>query len=95
MKASEHLQAALEALSVSSPWRPALALQLRHLITVAKQHEAWTEPTAETETASVKTAPSSASGPRTTALGHSSQGRAIAGTQTATDEALALLDCVD
>ena len=85
MRASEHLQAALTELGQqSSPWRPGLVLQLRHLITVATRHEDW----AETETVAD-------AGPRETALGHKPRGVTVAGHSVQTDAALTALACSD
>lgn len=76
MKASEHIRLAIQEIGrTSSPWRPELQLQLRHLRAVAIQHESWVESPA----------------PMETALGHKPRRTTVAGHSVATDRALEVL----
>ena len=81
-KASEHIAAAMHEIGdSSSPWRPALLMQLEHLKAVAVMHEMYAE---KQDIA-----------PRQTALGHKPAGITVEAHSVNTDAALAALECSD
>ena len=82
MQASELIRRATEIIAgQSSPWKAGLLRELEQIEAAVNLHEDV-----------MNEVPSP---PRTTALGHTTSGHVVAGSHTATDEALAVLDCVD